>query len=155
MKALKTLLLLLLLAAAPLSATAQGIEKIGVQDLRKIVDSSKGRVLIVNYWATWCGPCVKEFPGLVNVRREFAEGDLNIVGISMDYSSKPVENFVRQNKVNFPVYIDDGSIASMMNIDAIPRTLFYDRQGKKILDRPGFIPEESFRHVVERLLSMP
>ena len=154
MKALKTLFLLLLLAA-PLSAMAEGVEKIGVQDLRKIVDSSKGRVLIVNYWATWCSPCVKEFPGLINVRREFAESDLHIVGISVDYNPKPVENFIRQNKVNFPVYIDDGSIASMMDIGSIPRTLIYDRQGKKILDPLGFIPEESFRHVVERLLAMP
>lgn len=154
MKALKTLFLLLLLAA-PLSAMAEGVEKIGVQDLRKIVDSSKGRVLIVNYWATWCSPCVKEFPGLINVRREFAESDLHIVGISVDYNPKPVENFIRQNKVNFPVYIDDGSIASMMDIGSIPRTLIYDRQGKKILDHLGFIPEESFRHVVERLLAMP
>lgn len=155
MKALKTLFVSLLLLFSPALLLAEGTEKISVQGLRSLVDSNRGRVLIVNYWATWCSPCVKEFPGLMNVRREFPESDLTIVGISVDYNPKPVDNFVSQNKVNFPIFIDDGSIASMMDIGSIPRTLIYDRHGKKILDHLGFIPEESFRHVVQRLLSMP
>jgi len=155
MKALKTLFVTLLLLCAPTILMAQGVEKIGVQGLRNLIDSNKGRVLIINYWATWCSPCVKEFPGLMNVRREFAESDLSIVGISVDYNPKPVENFIKQNKVNFPIFLDDGSIGSMMDIGSIPRTLIYDRQGKKILDHLGFIPEESFRHVVARLLGTP
>lgn len=155
MKALKTLVISLLLLACPLVAAAEGIEKIGVQDLRGIVDSSKGKVLIVNYWATWCSPCVKEFPGLIRVRKEFAESDLTIVGISVDYNPRPVEAFVKQNEVNFPILIDDGSISTMLDIGSIPRTLIYDRQGKKILDHLGFISEESFRHVIERLVGMP
>jgi len=150
MKVLKTLLLLICLS--PLTALAQDVEKIDVSGLRNIVDSSKGRVLIVNYWATWCSPCVKEIPGLVNVRKEFAESDLHVVGISVDYNPRPVDNFVKQNEVNFPIFLDDGSISSMLDIGSIPRTIIYDRQGKKILDHLGFISEKSFRHVVERLV---
>ena len=155
MKALKTLAIFLLLLAFPLSAAAADIEKIGEQDLRGINDSSKGKVLIVNFWATWCSPCVKEFPGLINVRKEFAESDLTIVGISVDYNPRPVETFVKRNEVNFPILIDDGTISTMLDIGSIPRTLIYDRQGNKILDHLGFISEESFRHVVERLVSAP
>ena len=155
MKALKTLAIFLLLLACPLSAAAADIEKIGEQDLRGIIDSSKGKVLIVNFWATWCSPCVKEFPGLINVRKEFAESDLTIVGISVDYNPRPVETFVKRNEVNFPILIDDGTISTMLDIGSIPRTLIYDRQGNKILDHLGFISEESFRHVVERLVSAP
>lgn len=155
MKALKTLVISLLLLACPLFAAAEGIEKVGEQDLRGIIDSSKGKVLIVNFWATWCSPCVKEFPGLIRVRKEFAESDLTIVGISVDYNPRPVEAFVKQNEVNFPILIDDGSISTMLDIGSIPRTLIYDRQGKKILDHLGFISEESFRHVIERLVGMP
>lgn len=150
MKVLRTLLLLICLA--PLTALAQDVEKIDVNGLRNIVDSSKGRVLIINYWATWCSPCVKEIPGLVNVRKEFAESDLHVVGISVDYNPRPVDNFVRQNEINFPIFLDDGSISSMLDIGSIPRTIIYDRQGKKVLDHLGFISEKSFRHVVERLV---
>jgi len=91
----------------------------------------------------------------MNVRKEFTEDELAIIGISMDYGMRPVENFVKLNKVNFPIVLDDESIGSMLDIKSIPRTLIYNRAGEKILDHLGFISEESFRHVVERLLQMP
>ena len=155
MKALKILPVLLLLFILPASVMAQNIQKAGVEDLRNIIDSSKGRILIINFWATWCGPCVKEFPGLMNLRQGFSEDDLQIVGISLDYSMKPVENFVKQHKVNFPIFLDDESISSMLSLKSIPRTLIYNRAGEKILDHLGFISEESFQHIVERLLQTP
>lgn len=155
MKALKTLLLLMLLLLVPLCAIAGGVQKVGVKDLRGFIDSSKGRVLVINYWATWCQPCVKEFPGLVNLRRAFPESDLNIVGISVDYDVRPVENFLKKHEVNFPIVIDDGSIASMLAVQSIPRTIIYNRKSEKVLDHIGFISEESYRHVVERLLTAP
>lgn len=155
MNFLKTSVLMLLLALLPTTAMSQDIQKAGVHDFKNIIESSKGKVLIINFWATWCSPCVKEFPGLMNLRREFTEDDLTIVGISMDYGARPVENFVKMHKVNFPILIDDESIGSMLDIKSIPRTLIYNRAGEQILDHLGFISEESFRHIVERLLQKP
>ena len=154
MNVLKTCALLLLLLL-PSTAMSQDIPKVGVQDFKNMIESNRGKVLIINFWATWCAPCVKEFPGLMNLRKEFSEDDLTIIGISMDYGMRPVENFVKVNNVNFPIFIDDESIGSMLEIKNIPRTLIYNRAGEKILDHLGFISEESFRHVVERLLQMP
>lgn len=154
MNTLKTCALLLLLLL-PSTAMSQDIPKAGVQDFKNMIESNRGKVLIINFWATWCAPCVKEFPGLMNLRKEFSEDDLTIIGISMDYGMRPVENFVKVNKVNFPIVLDDESIGSMLEIKNIPRTLIYNRAGEKILDHLGFISEESFRHVVERLLQMP
>jgi len=155
MKVFKPLSLLVLLLLLPASLLAQEMTKGGVMEFRRIVDGGRGRVLIVNFWATWCSPCIKEFPGLTNLRREFPEDKLGIVGISLDYSPRPVENFIKQNQVNFPILLDDGSISSMLSIKSIPRTLIYNQHGEKILDHLGFISEESFRHVVERLLNTP
>ncbi|PKN40055.1 MAG: hypothetical protein CVU60_17685 [Deltaproteobacteria bacterium HGW-Deltaproteobacteria-18] len=155
MNFLKTSVLILLLSFLPSTAMSQDIQKAGVNDFKNIIETNKGKVLIINFWATWCSPCVKEFPGLMNVRREFSPDDLTIVGISMDYGARPVENFVKVNKVNFPILLDDESIGSMLDIKSIPRTLIYNRAGEKILDHLGFISEESFQHIVERLLQMP
>jgi thiol-disulfide isomerase/thioredoxin len=155
MKALMLVLVLLLPAHLLAQERGTGVAKGGVLELRQIIDQSKGQVLIVNFWATWCAPCVKEFPGLMSLRREFPEEKLRIVGISVDYDVRPVENFIKQQQVNFPILLDDGSISSMMGIKNIPRTLIYDQSGKKFLDNTGFISEESFRHVVERLLNTP
>jgi len=151
MNRLKTFVLLLLFLTMSASAWAQGVEKAGAQDLRRLIDSSKGKILIINFWATWCAPCVKEFPGLVSVRKAFPEEVLSVVGISVDYNVRPVENFVKQQEVNFPVYIDDGSISPMLSIDSIPRTLIYNQAGEKVLDHLGFISAQSFQHVVEHL----
>jgi thiol-disulfide isomerase/thioredoxin len=155
MNFLKTSVLILLLSFLPSTAMSQDIQKAGVHDFKNIIETNKGKVLIINFWATWCSPCVKEFPGLMNVRREFSPDDLTIVGISMDYGARPVENFVKVNKVNFPILLDDESIGSMLDIKSIPRTLIYNRAGEKILDHLGFISEENFRHIVERLLQIP
>lgn len=155
MNFLKISVLILLLSFLPSNALSQDIQKVGVREFKNIVESNKGKILLINFWATWCSPCVKEFPGLMNLRREFSEDDLTIIGISMDYGMRPVENFVKQNKVNFPIVLDDESIGSMLDIKSIPRTLIYNRAGEKVLDHLGFISEESFRHVVERLLQMP
>jgi thiol-disulfide isomerase/thioredoxin len=155
MNFLKTSVLILLLSFLPSTAMSQDIQKAGIHDFKNIIESNKGKILIINFWATWCSPCVKEFPGLMNLRREFSPDDLTIIGISMDYGARPVENFVKVNKVNFPILIDDESIGSMLDIKSIPRTLIYNRAGEKILDHLGFISEESFRHIVERLQQMP
>lgn len=155
MNFLKTSVLIMLLTFLPSTAMSQDIQKAGIRDFKNIIETNKGKVLIINFWATWCSPCVKEFPGLMNLRREFSPDDLTIVGISMDYGARPVENFVKVNKVNFPILIDDESIGSMLDIKSIPRTLIYNRAGEQILDHLGFISEESFHHIVERLLQMP
>ena len=154
MNFLKTFALLLLLLL-PSTAMSQEIQKVGVQDFKNMIESNQGKVLIINFWATWCSPCVKEFPGLMNLRKSFSEDDLTIIGISMDYGMRPVENFVKLNQVNFPVVLDDDSIGSMLDIKSIPRTLIYNRAGEKVLDHLGVISEESFHHVVERLLQTP
>ena len=145
----------ILLCATLAQAQAQTVEKIGAQDLRLIIDSGKGRVLVINYWATWCVPCVKEFPGLVALRQQYPESDLHLVGISVEYNIRPVENFLKQHKVNFPIYLDNGEISEMLSIKSIPRTVIYSRSGEKILDHLGYISEESFLHVVDRARKMP
>ena len=145
----------ILLCATLAQAQAQTVEKIGAQDLRHNIDSGKGRVLVINYWATWCVPCVKEFPGLVALRQQYPESDLHLVGISVDYNIRPVENFLKQHKVNFPIYLDNGEISEMLSIKSIPRTVIYSRSGEKILDHLGYISEESFLHVVDRARKMP
>lgn len=155
MKALILILILLLPTTLLAQEGNTSVPKGGVMELREIIDQSTGKVLIVNFWATWCSPCIKEFPGLMSLRKDFPEEKLHIVGISVDYDVRPVEIFIKQKQVNFPIFLDDGSISSMMRIKNIPRTLIYDQSGKKILDHMGYIPEESLRHVVERLLTTP
>ena len=95
---------------------------------------------------------MQEFPGLVALRNQFSEDDLTIIGISVDNNVRPVENFITRYKANFPIYLDNREISAMLSISSIPRTVIYDRSGKKVLDHLGIISEDSFRHVVQELL---
>lgn len=156
MKALRCLACSVLMCVVlTVPALASGVSKMSSQDLTQLLADSKGRVLIVAFWATWCSPCVKEMPGLIQVRNEVPESDLHVVGISLDYNVRAVENFVQQQQVNFPIFIDGGDVSETFGVKSIPRTLIFSRSGEKVLDHLGFISEESFRHVVERVRRMP
>lgn len=136
------------------NALAQSVDAMGPLELRSLIDASTGRVLVINYWATWCNPCVQEMPGLMALRQKFSETDLQIVGISVDYDANTVSRFVDSRGINFPIYIDNGDISSMLGVSSIPRTMVYDRKGKKVLDHVGLIDEENFDHIVQRVLEM-
>lgn len=151
----KIIALLLLLLCLGATAQAQTVEKMSATDLMKFISANKGRVVLVNFWATWCQPCVQEFPGLIALREGFPESELAMVGLSLDYSIKAAQNFVDRKHVNFPVYLDGGDVSSTLGVQGIPRTMVFNRDGKKIFDHVGYIEPASFRHIVERVQAMP
>ena len=136
-------------------AHAQTVEKMAATDLMKFIGANKGRVVLVNFWATWCQPCVQEFPGLLALREGFPESELTVIGVSLDYNLRSAQNFVDRKDVNFPVYLDGGDISSTFGVQSIPRTMVFNRAGEKVLDHVGYIEAESFRHIVERVQQMP
>lgn len=152
---LRNIVLLSLLALLLSTPALADVKTIGVKELQALTQASRGKILVINYWATWCGPCVQEFPGLVSLRKQFPEEKLAIIGISVDSNVRPVENFIARHKANFPIYLDNREISAMLSINSIPRTVIYDRNGEKVLDHMGFISEENYRNVVQELLQKP
>jgi len=90
----------------------------------------RGKVVLVNFWATWCPPCRKEMPDLEALYEQFAPQGLVILGISDEEAAK-VEPFIRERKVTFPVLLDPGrKVNEMFVVDGIPKSFVYDRDGK-------------------------
>jgi len=90
----------------------------------------RGKVVLLNFWATWCPPCRKEMPDLETIYRRFAPAGLVILGIS-DEKTGTVKHFIEQQGVSYPVLLDSGSkINKLFQIDGIPKTFIYDREGK-------------------------
>lgn len=107
------------------TATLQG-EAVQLADL-------KGRVVLLNFWATWCPPCIREIPMLVEIQQELGEQGLQIVGIAVD-KRDPARSFVHQLKVNYPVLYGVQSaleVSLLYGNDAgtLPHTAIVDRQG--------------------------
>ena len=106
------------------------------------LDSYEGKVLVVNFWATWCGPCRVEVPSLVRLRDSFDSKQVAIVGESMDVNGTPTEmevlvrDFAKQFEINYPLYLDsEHELAMRLDklghfLPAIPATLVFDRTGK-------------------------
>jgi 5'-nucleotidase len=112
-----------------------------------------GKVVLINFWATWCAPCRAETPVLVNLDREFKERGLEIVGIALDDDGTGnVARFAGEFKVEYPILLPvPGSLLS--RIDPVPTTLLIDPQGRLAKKYVGAIPENILRADIEKLTS--
>jgi thiol-disulfide isomerase/thioredoxin len=92
-------------------------------------DSLQGKVAIVDFWATWCGPCKQSFPKLEELAKQ-NQGKVQVVGISVDDKSDGVADFAKSNGATFPIGWDDGhAIANRWKVDSMPTTYILDSSG--------------------------
>ncbi|MGD0281143.1 MAG: TlpA disulfide reductase family protein [Dissulfurispiraceae bacterium] len=91
----------------------------------------RGSVTILNFWATWCGPCKAEMPSLNNLYLEFKDKGLAVVAVSIDTSEKPVLSFISQKKLAFPVLMDKNKEVYFDDYAGmgLPETFIIDRKG--------------------------
>jgi peroxiredoxin len=110
----------------------------------------RGRVVVVNFWATWCPPCRKEMPDLETLYERFGSQGLVILGISDEEAAK-VERFIRERKVTFPVLLDPGrKVNEMFVVEGIPKTLVYDREGKLVAQSIDMRTQKQFLEMLAK-----
>jgi thiol-disulfide isomerase/thioredoxin len=157
--------LLALLVTAILSASemrAQEIERIGIPELEKILSASDDRLYVVNFWATWCAPCVKELPHFEKISAEYEPEKVKFILISLDFPSqidKQLIPFLKKNKITLPVSV-------MTNLDYnawidkvdnswqgnIPATLLFNNAAGHRLFIPDEVEETELRKAITELL---
>ena len=109
--------------APPFARTTLDHERIDLVALR-------GRVVLLNFWATWCAPCQIEMPRFVTWQEEYSGQGLSIVGVSMDDDSETVQAFLRKKKLNYPVMMGDEKLGlAYGGVLGLPVTYLIDRQG--------------------------
>jgi len=118
------------------------------------LDQFKGKVLMLNFWATWCPPCRAEMPELVKLQREYGERGLQVVGVT--YASERaarVRRVARGLKINYPVLFGTRNLASLYDVrEILPVTVIIDREGR-IRDRIlGILTPEEFERKVRPFL---
>ena len=110
----------------------------------------KGKVVLVNIWATWCPPCVNEMPSMEKLYRKFKRENFEILAVSIDETGpKAVAPFMEKTRLTFPALIDSkGAIKSVYRISAIPESFIIDKQGfliKKIVGPLDWASPQVFR----------
>lgn len=109
----------------------------------------QGKVLVVNFWASWCPPCRAEMPGFVDLQGKYRDRGLVFVGIALDSPDK-AGAFAQSIGVNYPVLVDQNS--SVLDLSALPYTAVFDRKGGLVATHAGAWPEAELDGIVSKLL---
>jgi thiol-disulfide isomerase/thioredoxin len=124
----------------------------GAMLLLNEIDQHRGKVVVLNFFATWCAPCREEIPGLVNLRRRYPVDKVAILGISLDEDPALVLPFVGKFGINYPVKMANIDIMRMFNIRSVPHNTVYDTAGRLVANQPGIIAEADFQNAIDQLL---
>jgi len=130
--------------------------------IKKAIAAQKGHVVLVNFWATWCGPCVAEFPAIVAVSQQYRRKGLSVIAVSADSRkdiNAKVMPFLIKQRVTFPVYLERSADPEDF-INAfdptwqgdLPRTFIYNRQGRRVQTLTGEQTAQSLASAFEPYL---
>lgn len=115
----------------------------------------KGKVLLVDFWATWCGPCKVEIPGFVELQDTYGKRGFQVVGISVDDTPAQLEPYIKELKMNYPVLLGlgrDDVQDAFGPLLGLPTTFLVSRDGKICATHAGFADKETFEHEIKALL---
>jgi peroxiredoxin len=113
----------------------------------------KGKVVLLDFWATYCGVCKAEIPWYVKFQQGYAARGLAIIGVSLDTNWKAVRPFMAEEKMDYPVVIGNWPLLGrFVHIQALPVTFLIDRDGKIAVRNPGLINRKEFDTEIRELL---
>jgi thiol-disulfide isomerase/thioredoxin len=114
----------------------------------------RGKVVILDFWATWCVPCRVEIPNFIELQKQYGDRGLRVVGVSLDEQGpEVVKKFVKQFGVTYPIVIGNQKVADAYGgIDAIPTTFIIDRQGRIVSWHMGYNDKAAFEREIQSLL---
>jgi|tagenome__1003787_1003787.scaffolds.fasta_scaffold20931259_3 peroxiredoxin len=118
------------------------------------LSSFSGRVVLLNFWATWCGGCKTEMPWFVDLQSEFHDRGLNAIGVAMDEDGwKSVTPYLAGHAVNYTIVMGNEQLGTRYGVQAMPVTMLIDRQGKIAVTHVGLVTESQYESEIQQLLS--
>jgi thiol-disulfide isomerase/thioredoxin len=119
------------------------------------LSSFKGKVLVLDFWATWCGPCKVEIPSFVELQKKYGGAGLQIVGISIDDTAAELAPYVKEMEMNYPVLVGKGhdDVQDAYGpLVGIPVSVVIARDGKVCVSHPGLTGHDEFEREIKALL---
>ncbi len=128
-----------------------------VSDQQHSISEWQGKIRVINFWATWCPPCIKEMPAFVEMQDQFGSKGLQFIGIALE-DKEPVKEYLAKMKINYPILIGDFAGVSLAHqlgntVDAVPFTLIFNQKGEIIYQHQGGISKEDILEVIQPLMN--
>ncbi|WP_296806632.1 TlpA disulfide reductase family protein [Thiocapsa sp.] len=141
------------------SAPLQTLPEFGLTDLagsKVSSDAWAGKVVVINYWASWCPPCVREIPLFIETQEALGEAGVQVVGIAVD-RLEDVEGFVAQYPVNYPILMANPEAVALSKrlgnrVEGLPFTVIFDRRGRRVFSRTGEVTAAELRAELDTLV---
>ncbi len=112
----------------------------------------KGKVVLLNFWATWCGPCRQELPVIAALQEKYKDRGLVVLGVAGDETPEPVQKFLESSPLPFTNLYTTKEIVETYGIKALPTSVLIDKNGQIVFDIDGYDPKLDFGALVERYL---
>jgi peroxiredoxin len=117
----------------------------------------KGKVVLLNFWATWCGPCKIEIPWFMDFEQTYKDKNFAVLGVSLDEDGwDSVKPYIAQKKINYRVMIGTEQVAQLYGeVDSLPTTFMIDREGRVAAVHVGLVSKSDYIHDIVELLDAP
>ena len=105
----------------------------------------RGKWVLVNFWATWCAPCLEEIPDLIALHNAHKNTDLIVIGMALEYpSAKMVLDFVKEHAITYPIVLGNYKMAAQIGVvEGLPTTYLFNPAGKLVSYQPGIVTRDS------------
>ena len=115
----------------------------------------RGQIVLVNFWASWCGPCRKEMPILEQLNRQYRAKGVTLVGVNVEPNTAAAVDWLKATPVSFPILFDvDSKVSKLYQVEGMPNTVILDRKGNVRYIHRGYQPgaENEYRDQIRALI---
>ncbi len=116
------------------------------------LSKTRGKVVIVNFWATWCGGCKYEMPWFVEFHKKYRAQGLDVIGVSMDDSMEKAKIYLVAQQISYPTVLGNDALGDKFHLGPMPLTILIDRTGKVAVMHSGVIDKNNFEMHIQQLL---
>lgn len=132
------------------SEVVNTIESSSKSELSNLLNENKGKVIYLDFWASWCIPCRKSFPWMNKIQNHYSTDGFTVISVNVDTDNMLAEQFLLKNKSNFPVIYDPkGTLAKEFKLKGMPSSFIINRSGEIIKAHTGFFSDKKLSYEKE------